>query len=114
MVEHFHGKEGVPGSSPGRGSRKNLYLMISSEHSPETQTRLAAGIIGTVVEVYGIYGCTIAERGSLGSAAATLAVGVGAIVTAAAITSEVQERRTIKRVIDLAESFTRGAASEGH
>jgi hypothetical protein len=25
VVEHFHGKEGVPGSSPGHGSKRMLF-----------------------------------------------------------------------------------------
>jgi hypothetical protein len=30
VVEHFHGKEGVPGSSPGHGSIYNLDIYHSS------------------------------------------------------------------------------------
>src|SRR3712207_8221413 len=39
LVEHFHGKEGVAGSSPAEGSRKAAAYGRSEEHTSELQSR---------------------------------------------------------------------------
>ena len=48
MVEHFHGKEEVPGSIPGLGSRIGSFIMIDKAVNMSALTALQGMITITV------------------------------------------------------------------